>query len=82
MPFDIVRNDILNMQVDAIVNIANPKPILGYGCDTDIHKKAGPEILQAKRLDLSALGRLLKMSDKSKRQSIKQAIKDDDKKRR
>lgn len=39
MPFDIVRNDILNMQVDAIVNIANPKPILGYGCDTDIHKK-------------------------------------------
>ena len=29
MPFDIVRNDILNMQVDAIVNIANPKPILG-----------------------------------------------------
>ena len=40
MPFDIVRNDILNMQVDAIVNIANPKPILGYGCDTDIHKKA------------------------------------------
>jgi len=49
MPFDIVRNDILNMQVDAIVNIANPKPILGYGCDTGIHKKAGPEILQAKK---------------------------------
>ena len=50
MPFDIVRNDILNMQVDAIVNIANPEPILGYDCDTGIHKKAGPEILQAKKV--------------------------------
>lgn len=24
MPFEIVRNDIVNMQVDAIVNTANP----------------------------------------------------------
>lgn len=66
MPFDIVRNDILNMQVDAIVNIANPEPILGYDCDTGIHKKQAQRSSKQKRLDLSALGRLLKMSDKSK----------------
>ena len=49
MPFEIVRNDIVNMQVDAIVNTANPKPIIGYGCDAGIHKKAGPELLQARK---------------------------------
>ena len=42
MPFEIVRNDITNMCVDAIVNTANPEPIIGYGCDAGIHKKAGP----------------------------------------
>ena len=49
MPFEIVRNDIVNMQVDAIVNTANPKPIIGYGCDAGIHKKAGPDLLQARK---------------------------------
>lgn len=49
MPFEIVRNDIVNMQVDAIVNTANPKPIIGYGCDAGIHKKAGPELLLARK---------------------------------
>lgn len=48
------------MQVDAIVNIANPKPILGYGCDTDIHKKAGPEILQAKKVGSIGVGQVVK----------------------
>ena len=37
MPFQIVRNDIALMQVDAIVNTANPKPIIGYGCDAGEH---------------------------------------------
>ena len=49
MPFEIVRNDIVNMQVDAIVNTANPKPVIGYGCDAGIHKKAGPQLLQARQ---------------------------------
>lgn len=49
MPFEIVRNDIVNMQVDAIVNTANPKPLIGYGTDSGIHKKAGPGLLKARR---------------------------------
>ena len=49
MSFEIVRNDITNMQVDAIVNTANPKPIIGYGCDSGIHKKAGAELLEARK---------------------------------
>ena len=48
MPFEIVRNDITNMQVDAIVNTANPKPIIGYGVDAGVHKKAGPQLLAAR----------------------------------
>ncbi len=49
MPFEIVRNDIVNMQVDAIVNTANPYPIIGSGVDIAIHKKAGYELLQARQ---------------------------------
>ena len=49
MPFEIVRNDITNMQVDAIVNTANPKPVIGYGVDAGIHQKAGPKLLEARR---------------------------------
>ena len=33
MPLEIVRNDITKMQVDAIVNTANPRPIVGGGVD-------------------------------------------------
>ena len=49
MPLEIVRNDITNMQVDAIVNTANPEAIIGYGCDAGIHKKAGPKLLEARK---------------------------------
>ena len=49
MPFEIVRNDITNMCVDAIVNSANPRPIVGLGTDSSIHEKAGPELLAARR---------------------------------
>ena len=49
MPFEIVRNDITNMRVDAIVNTANPKPVIGSGTDTMIHKKAGPGLLAARQ---------------------------------
>ena len=49
MPFEIVRNDITNMRVDAIVNSANPRPIVGLGTDFSIHEKAGPELLAARQ---------------------------------
>lgn len=49
MPFEIVRNDITNMQVDAIVNTANPHPVIGSGTDTMIHAKAGPQLLLARQ---------------------------------
>ena len=42
MPFEIVRNDITKMVVDAIVNTANPRPVIGSGTDSMIHEKAGP----------------------------------------
>lgn len=49
MPFEIVRNDITNMEVDAIVNAANPRPIIGYGVDSGVHKKAGAQLLDARK---------------------------------
>lgn len=49
MPFEILRNDITNMRVDAIVNTANPRPVIGSGTDAGIHAKAGPELLEARK---------------------------------
>ena len=49
MPFEIVRNDITKMSVDAIVNTANPRPVIGAGTDSSIHEAAGPGLLQARQ---------------------------------
>ena len=49
MPFEIVRNDITKMNVDAIVNSANPRPIIGLGTDSSIHEAAGAELLAARQ---------------------------------
>ena len=49
MPFEIVRNNIVNMYVAAIVNTANPYPAIGSGVDTAIHEKAGPKLLEARK---------------------------------
>lgn len=49
MPFEIVRNDIVNMKVDAIVNTANPRPIIGAGTDKAVHDKAGAGLLLARK---------------------------------
>lgn len=49
MPFEIVRNDIVNMKVDAIVNTANPRPIIGAGTDKGIYDKAGARLLLARK---------------------------------
>lgn len=49
MPFEIVRNDLTNMQVDVIVNAANSQPVIGYGVDSGVHKKAGSRLLAARK---------------------------------
>ena len=49
MPFQIVRNDIVKVKADAIVNTANPKPQIGSGTDTAVYQAAGKELLLRER---------------------------------
>lgn len=49
MPFQIIRNDITKVSADAIVNTANPKPVVGSGTDSAIYKAAGENKLLAAR---------------------------------
>lgn len=49
MSLQIVRNDITHMAVDAIVNTANPRPVIGAGTDSAVHKAAGAKLLEARK---------------------------------
>ena len=49
MPFQIIRNDITKVKADAIVNTANPRPVIGSGTDSAIYAAAGEERLLAER---------------------------------
>ena len=55
MPFSIVRNDITRVAADAIVNTANPQPVIGAGTDSAIYKAAGAERLLAERRKIGAI---------------------------
>ena len=67
MPFEIVRNDITKMQVDAIVNTANPKPKYSSGTDTAVYKAAGEEELlaEAQMLKEEKMADIIKAKKKS-----------------
>ena len=49
MPFQIIRNNIAEVETDAIVNTANPRPVIGSGTDAAIHHKTGPRLLEARK---------------------------------
>jgi len=55
MPLKIIRNDITKMQVDAIVNTANPEPTYGAGVDAAVYMAAGVEALLAARKGIGYL---------------------------
>lgn len=48
MPFEILRQDITKMTVDALVNSTSAEPSMGGGAEYRIHQAAGPKLLQAR----------------------------------
>ncbi|MBR0378378.1 MAG: macro domain-containing protein [Lachnospiraceae bacterium] len=55
MPLQIVRNNIVNMDVDAVVNTANPEPQVGGGTDFAIYEAAGYDRLLKARRKIGAI---------------------------
>lgn len=57
MAFKILRNDITKVRADAIVNTANPLPVVGRGTDSIIYEAAGCEQLLEERRKIGAIER-------------------------
>ncbi|MCR5134622.1 MAG: macro domain-containing protein, partial [Clostridiales bacterium] len=57
MPFRIIRDNIVNVAADAIVNTANPRPVVGAGTDTAVYEAAGRESLLAERRKIGRIKR-------------------------
>ena len=57
MSFKIERNDITRVRADAIVNTANPLPVIGSGTDTSVYEAAGREELLACRQKIGVIER-------------------------
>lgn len=57
MSFRIERNDITKVRADAIVNTANPRPVVGAGTDTAVYEAAGEEELLAARESIGDIRR-------------------------
>ena len=55
MPFQIIRADITKVKADAIVNSANPQPMIGGGCDSAIYRAAGSEQLLEERKKIGVI---------------------------
>ena len=55
MPFKIIRDDIKKVKADAIVNPANPEPVIGGGVESAIYEAAGREKLLEARKELGRL---------------------------
>ena len=55
MPFRIIRNDITKVKADAIVNTANPRPVIGTGTDRAVYMAAGESDLLGARKKIGAI---------------------------
>ena len=57
MAFKILRNDITKVRADAIVNTANPLPVIGRGTDETVYEAAGRDELLESRKKIGAIER-------------------------
>ena len=57
MAFKILRNDITKVRADAIVNTANPMPVVGRGTDTAVYEAVGWNKLLAARKEIGVIER-------------------------
>ena len=55
MSFEVLRNDIAQVEADVIVNPVNPLPKIGDGAELAIYERAGKKILLAERMKVGEI---------------------------